>query len=305
MSCHHQWADIAETSGGPYRRCIRCGHEEQRSLADLDTRFSEAQHDWYQSTDPACLTPFALALSDNATAYRLDILSSIASGGRLLEVGPGDGFFAEAASKAGFDVVAIEDSAVLAEVVGRRGVPVIRGTFESTELTGESPFDVVATWHVIEHVLDPVEFLTQAAEHTRPGGRLLLGTPNAGSLEHRVARGWSPNYSRAHLRLFSAPSLRAALEQAGWQVDAIFSTEEPDHWLKVIAAFVRAKGGLRRPAVPDQSDGEALSLSVEQVSASRGMAAVRIFGILTGLPRRLQAQRGRGNELVAIATRRT
>lgn len=305
MTCRHaQWAEIPETSGGSYRRCTTCGLEEQSSLADLDERFSKAQEDWYDSTDPACLTPFALALSDDATSYRMDIMRSHISGGRLLEVGPGDGYFAEAAVKDGFDVIAIEDSAVLADVVRSRGVRVIQGTFEATELSDEHSFDVVATWHVIEHVLDPVEFLAQAAERTAVGGRLVLGTPNARSLEHVLARGWSPNYSLAHLRLFTDQSLSDALEAAGWDVDEIFTTDEPDHWLKVVAAFVRARGGLKRPSPPNETSDEPLSLSVEQVPASRGMALVRIFGVLTSIPRRLQARRGRGNELVAIATRR-
>jgi len=43
-------------------------------------------------------------------------------------------------------------------------------------------YDVVMSWHVIEHVDDPFQFLKEMVEHTKDGGIVIVATPNASSI---------------------------------------------------------------------------------------------------------------------------
>jgi len=297
---HAAWRAVSETDGGDYRRCRSCGLEEQVSLDSLEDRFVGAQDEWYGGDELACLAPFALALSADDARYRLKVLCKHAPPGRLLEIGPGAGHFAEAAAAAGYDVVTIEDSAVLAEHVRQRGVAVVEERFESAALDPAS-FDIIVNWHVIEHVLDPRGFLSHAATLASPQAVLIVGTPNAASWEHRLAGRRSPNYCLPHLRVFTAASLCDVVGESGWNPTETFSTDQPDHWLKFAAAHVRA---IPRRNIATAPTNTPPALSVTTIDAPRGMQAIRAAGAVTWLPRRVQVRRGRGNELVAIGRRR-
>jgi len=297
---HRAWRTVSNTDGGDYRRCRGCGLEEQVSLDSLESRFVGAQDEWYGGDELACLTPFAMALSVDDARYRLEVLRKHARPGKLLEIGPGAGHFAEAAVAAGYDVVTIEDSAVLAEHVRQRGVTVVEERFESAALEPAS-FDIIVNWHVIEHVLDPREFLSRAATFAAPRATLIVGTPNAASWEHRIAARRSPNYCVPHLRLFTAASLSDVVGEAGWIPTDTFTTDQPDHWLKFAAAHARA---VPRRHVGTEPTNTQSAFAVTNIGARRGMQAIRAAGAVTWLPRRVQVRRGRGNELVAIGRRR-
>ena len=62
----------------------------------------------------------------------------------------------------------------------RRGFNAYCGTIEAAQTGAAFPgikFDVVTSFHCLEHVDHPVEFVRSLAALTRPGGRIFLSTP--------------------------------------------------------------------------------------------------------------------------------
>ena len=49
-------------------------------------------------------------------------------------------------------------------------------------------FDVVTAFDIIEHMEDPMNFLARLIEHTRPGGRILIGTGNTDTWTWKLAK---------------------------------------------------------------------------------------------------------------------
>ncbi len=119
--------------------------------------------------------------------------------------------------------------------------------------------DAVVCRHVIEHVPDPLRLLgsIRAALADSPGCRLFLETPCvAWILRHRVV--WDLFYE--HCSYFTADSLAAALERAGFQVDAarhVFGGQ----YLWVEASVSDA------PATPRADSNELPALAAEFASA--------------------------------------
>lgn len=145
---------------------------------------------------------------------RLRLLAEWLPGrGRLLDVGCADGYFLGLARADGWEVAGVEISEPMAKETARRlGIPV------ATSIDGlpSERYDAVTLWEVVEHFPNPVADLRRLAECLRPGGVLMLSTPNAGHWQAlREPEAWTAYRPPAHLVLLTAESLKMALEKAG------------------------------------------------------------------------------------------
>jgi 2-polyprenyl-3-methyl-5-hydroxy-6-metoxy-1,4-benzoquinol methylase len=137
-------------------------------------------------------------------------------GGRLLDVGFGNGAFLKLAAEIGWSAEGIDFDPAAVEAAKSRGLNVrCAGVEELVDEPGS--YDVITLSHVIEHVYDPPALLRAIYRLLRPGGLLWLETPNLDSLGHaRFGRNWRGLEPPRHLTLFCVDSLKSALTQAGF-----------------------------------------------------------------------------------------
>jgi len=130
--------------------------------------------------------------------YRLVMASlgggKLLAGARVLEIGCGSGDFAAWLAEGGADAVTGQDlsSVAIADANGRFQLDNLTfavGDIENIAYPAES-FDLVVSCETIEHVLSPPKAISELARVLRPGGVLLLTTPNYMSITglHRVFR---------------------------------------------------------------------------------------------------------------------
>lgn len=175
-----------------------------------------------------------------ANAHRL--LRLVPAGGDLLELGCACGFLLLAARERGFRVQGVEMSA-WASAYARDvyGLDARTGCLETLSLPAES-YDVVVMADVIEHLTDPRRTMREIARVLRPGGRLLLLTPDVGSA---VARLLGPRWWGLlddHYFYFSRPTLRRFLESEGFAVERIAGLGRVfpvSHWVFKLAPYSR------------------------------------------------------------------
>lgn len=135
--------------------------------------------------------------------YKLDIILNYRTTGRLIEIGPASGAFAYLAKTAGFDVTAIEMDRRCAEYLSSKlGIGVIHSADEANALKTAGTADVIAMWHVIEHLVDPWSMLSVAAGSLRPGGILVVAAPNPQAFQFRLlSASWAHVDAPRHLWL--------------------------------------------------------------------------------------------------------
>jgi SAM-dependent methyltransferase len=154
--------------------------------------------------------------------------------GTLLDVGCFSGVFLSNAKKRGFDCIGLEpnEDACL-HVRNAQGLEVINGSLESAHI-GAERFSVVSLLDVIEHVPDPLSELGETFRILRPGGWLILTTPNVKGLPQRVVKGQRWLTGRPfcpiddvpwHLWGFTRSSLARCVEKAGFAVQEIIWLE--------------------------------------------------------------------------------
>jgi 2-polyprenyl-3-methyl-5-hydroxy-6-metoxy-1,4-benzoquinol methylase len=89
-------------------------------------------------------------------------------------------------------------------------------------------FDAVTSRHVLEHVPAPEDFVRALAQFLKPGGRLVIVTPNAASLGHRFfGRDFYALDPPRHLVLFTARAIRRLFSQVPDL--RVLSVETPTH----------------------------------------------------------------------------
>jgi len=89
----------------------------------------------------------------------------------------------------------------------------------SSKKLPDNTFDVICLWHVLEHVKDAEKLLLEIHRLLRNNGQLLLGVPNAGSIEAKLGKqGWFHLDVPRHLIHFTESSLLNLLDKVGFQI---------------------------------------------------------------------------------------
>lgn len=143
--------------------------------------------------------------------------------GRVLDVGAGYGFFLAALEEAGLEAHGLEVSEQAAAEARRRcRGAVARQGAEDPFPFPEAHFDAVTLLDVIEHLPRYEVALGHCLRCLKPGGKLFVITLNAHSLARPLlGRRWAWYQDPTHVHMFSARSLRAGLEGAGFAVERL------------------------------------------------------------------------------------
>lgn len=173
--------------GGKIVECIRCGHFYLNP--PLSKEIIEKIHSEYYKINgdvEAALLNIEEWFQDPYGYYQktLNWLLQHTSlkEKKILDIGCGIGRFIAECAKYGADVEGIDPNHNLVELANRYyGVRVINDYFDSVEHSGllkKSSYDVIISLEIIEHVHKPYEFLRKVAELLKPGGYLVISTPN-------------------------------------------------------------------------------------------------------------------------------
>ncbi len=136
--------------------------------------------------------------------------------GRLLDVGCGSGLALDRMAELGWQVEGLEPDPAAVEVARSKGLEVRQGTLYTQHFAPEY-FDVVVVNHVIEHVHDPFLLMKECYRVLRPGGRLIVITPNIKSWGQRMYKyDWRGLEAPRHLHIFTLSSLVAMFALAGF-----------------------------------------------------------------------------------------
>jgi SAM-dependent methyltransferase len=145
--------------------------------------------------------------------------------GRVFDVGCGDGQFLHLLSQLGWQGTGVDfDAAAIAAGRQKFGLDLKASDFQSCIVEDEA-FDAVTLSHVIEQMPDPLACLEKCRQMLKPGGRLVVTTPNVRSLGHkRFKQAWRGLEPPRHLQIFSPSLLGKCARRAGLQVVLTGST---------------------------------------------------------------------------------
>jgi 2-polyprenyl-3-methyl-5-hydroxy-6-metoxy-1,4-benzoquinol methylase len=192
-------------------------HTHTRKSGD---RFSKSTLSLVHRLIKLCLLPLWLGygLKREADYLRFMTLANEPIG-KLLDVGCGGGRFLNRMKRHGWQVEGTDfDEQATRKVTARYGITTYVGDLSQCSLHTES-FDVITMSQTIEHLYDPQATLRECLRILKPGGLLVMTTPNAKSMGTNEFgafwRGWE---APRHLHLFSVESLQQLTQRSGFGV---------------------------------------------------------------------------------------
>ena len=220
---------FATTYGVPYFRCSECGHvyagvvlpPEELSKYYLQHYFAGGVY-----VDERQLDRRKYMVYEPKVRFVMDLLRG--SRRKWLDVGAGNGSIVACAGELGFDAAGLEPGAPAIEFAQRTlGVKLFPHTIEEElQRSGSGSYDVVSFLMVLEHVSNPVEQVSVAAELLSSGGLLVVEVPTAGSLSATLD-GLFPNQGLrqlvgSHIMLYSVQSATRLVEDCGCQTESMW-----------------------------------------------------------------------------------
>jgi 2-polyprenyl-3-methyl-5-hydroxy-6-metoxy-1,4-benzoquinol methylase len=153
------------------------------------------------------------------------MLALVPAGSAVLDAGCSSGYLAEQLVARGCTVTGLELDPVAGQLAERWCEQVLIGDVETMELSlSPESFDVLLCGDILEHLRDPTAALRRWRPFLRPGGRLVLSTPNIANVRIRLALLFGVfRYTergildRTHAHLFTRRSLRESLRRAGFR----------------------------------------------------------------------------------------
>ncbi len=158
--------------------------------------------------------------------------------GKILEIGSHPYHLTYAMKRLGYDVVGLDiDPQRYDHFIRKHGLSVIKSDIETDPLPFEdNTFNLILFNEVFEHLrIDPIRTLIEINRVSRPGGIMILSTPNLYAL-HRillflVGRGIKDPYGAfkqmhdvghmGHIREYSVKEVKKFLTNTGWKVEAV------------------------------------------------------------------------------------
>jgi ubiquinone/menaquinone biosynthesis C-methylase UbiE len=141
---------------------------------------------------------------------------------RIVDVGCGPGFLLGCLQTWFHDaeLTGIDQSEELLEVaqLGCKSMTALQGDASALPLPDRSA-DAVFALHVVEHLMQPSRFFVEARRVVRPGGLLVIATPNPEGLGARVMKShWIGFSDPTHVSLHGPAFWRELLENSGFDI---------------------------------------------------------------------------------------
>ncbi|MFH0798854.1 MAG: class I SAM-dependent methyltransferase [Pseudomonadota bacterium] len=194
-------------------KCKGCGVKFTNVLINFDKNIYASGNDViYKRSERARKLTFKKDIENLLKKFR-------GAKGGILDVGCGPGYFLEIVKEKGFKADGIDLSTADCAEANSKGLNVYCTDFMNfCEKNKDKKYDLITMWDFIEHVENPQEVMVNCHNILNIDGKLVISTPDAGSLFAKImGRRWW-NLLSMHLLYFNKRSIKYLLENNGFRV---------------------------------------------------------------------------------------
>ena len=150
-----------------------------------------------------------------ALKNKVKLINTQSQKGKLLDIGAGTGDFLVVAKNDGWQTTGIEPSAKAKTIALNKAVSFADNL---SDLEDHS-FDVITMWHVLEHVPNLDEYLSELQRLLKPTGTILIAVPNFKSFDaNYYGRFWAAYDVPRHIWHFSKTTIDKLFAEKGMKL---------------------------------------------------------------------------------------
>jgi 2-polyprenyl-3-methyl-5-hydroxy-6-metoxy-1,4-benzoquinol methylase len=152
--------------------------------------------------------------------------------GLILDIGAGTGDFLTVAKNDGWKTIGVEPSEKAKAIAKNKGVSFVEKT---SELESHS-FDVISMWHVLEHVPNLEEQITELKRLLKPTGTLIVAVPNFKSFDAKhYGKFWAAYDVPIHFWHFSKTAIQKLFEKENMKLEKILPMKFDSFYVSLLS----------------------------------------------------------------------
>ncbi len=174
--------------------------------------------------------------------YFRKLLARVPGGSlEILDVGGGTGWMASAMRQAD---PRVKGSTVLDLDPGMRAAALAHGHAfvckRIEDFRSRKTYDFISLLNLIEHVADPRRVLKSLRASLKPGGFLLIKTPNTDSLDRHLFESsyWGGYHAPRHWVLFDRKNFAHLAQECGFEIESFSYTQGAPQWAASLMALL-------------------------------------------------------------------
>ncbi len=180
---------------------------------ELHTYYPKDKYASYANSAKGLTSALYLWVKKQNIKTKISWLNNRATKGPLIDVGAGNGAFAQEAKQNGWDVFVTEFNDQAQKNLQQKGFSVLK------ELLLEHTFSAITLWHVFEHLPNPEDQLQQYYDALVPGGVLVLALPNYSSWDAiHYGSYWAAYDAPRHLYHYNKEAIYKLSSRAGFEL---------------------------------------------------------------------------------------
>jgi 2-polyprenyl-3-methyl-5-hydroxy-6-metoxy-1,4-benzoquinol methylase len=224
-----------------YYFCQNCKHVGQAPIPSIEVVSLMYDENYYtvNSHSPLFLKGFIYKKKIDSDVKRILDIEGINSESSIMDIGCGDGarllqlreILGENAKLTGLDLAFAPDAE---KSFNKANVTMQTANIEADQLDiPDDSLDLVIMSQLIEHLVHPRKAVEIIIPKLKPGGMILIETPNIGGLDHRLfnKRYWGGYHIPRHLQIFSTDSLKRMVTELKLSVERQRFLPSPGFWI--------------------------------------------------------------------------
>lgn len=230
-------SNVRDSKNHKIIKCKKCGHIQLYPIPTVD----EDKEFYDKNLQDKNINYFG-GIKENRkksvadTERRMEMLKKIVKkSDKILEIGSGHGFFVESMHNSGYNITGIEiskEKRKLSKKITNAEILDIDINQDDHKL---EKFNFILMFHVLEHLVNPIEFLKKLKKILAKNGKILVEVPNSDDVQLEKNQNYADFYwQRAHIHYFNPKKLRFVFKKAGLNSEIIgvqrYSIENMISW---------------------------------------------------------------------------